>query len=64
LGVNFLAGVFVVRLCRSELGDIAGALVIDPARQGLILIQSKAIVLDRFIPKQTTLPAQQVMAMP
>ncbi|MDF9409876.1 FAD-binding protein [Pelotomaculum isophthalicicum JI] len=45
LGVNFLAGVFVVRLCRSELGDIAGALIIDPVRQGLILIQSKAIVL-------------------
>ncbi|OPX90184.1 MAG: Fumarate reductase flavoprotein subunit [Pelotomaculum sp. PtaB.Bin104] len=45
LGVNFLAGVFVVRLCRGEQGDIAGALVIDPARQGLILIQAKAVVL-------------------
>ncbi|OPX85287.1 MAG: L-aspartate oxidase [Pelotomaculum sp. PtaB.Bin104] len=45
LGVNFLAGLFVVCLCRSEQGDIAGALVIDPARQGLILIQSKATIL-------------------
>ncbi|MDD3653852.1 MAG: FAD-binding protein [Desulfotomaculaceae bacterium] len=45
LGVKFLAGVFVVRLCRSEQGGIAGALVIDPARQGLILIQARATVL-------------------
>ncbi|MDF9408506.1 FAD-binding protein [Pelotomaculum isophthalicicum JI] len=45
LGVNFIAGVFVVHLCRNEHSDIAGALVIDPARQGLILIQSKATVL-------------------
>ncbi|OPX86943.1 MAG: Fumarate reductase flavoprotein subunit [Pelotomaculum sp. PtaB.Bin104] len=45
LGVNFLAGVFVVRLCRGEQGDITGALIIDPARKGLILIQAKATVL-------------------
>ncbi|MDD3654964.1 MAG: FAD-binding protein [Desulfotomaculaceae bacterium] len=45
LGVNFLAGAFVVRLCRGDHGNVSGALAIDPARQGIILIQAKATIL-------------------
>jgi len=45
LGMNFLTGVYVAQLCRGQQGDIAGALVIDPTRQRLVLIQAKAIVL-------------------
>lgn len=45
VGVDFLAGGFVERLCQSEEGDMAGALIIDPARQGLVLIRAKATVL-------------------
>jgi fumarate reductase (CoM/CoB) subunit A len=45
LGINFLAGVFVVHLFRGEQGNVVGALAIDPVRQGLIMILAKATVL-------------------
>jgi len=44
-GVKFLPNVFVERLCRSEQGNIAGALILDPVKQDSILISAKSIVL-------------------
>ena len=43
--IKFLSRVFVERLLRGANGEIRGALICDPDKKGLILVNAKAVVL-------------------